>query len=149
MLIGAGVVVLIVIVLLVKGCGSGLSEQELRTQASEICNRVAATTDRVAVPNAPAGGERFLSEGLTQLRPALVRLQRLQDRAPDSLRRDYELAVSANARQLQLIGNAVRDLRGGADPIDTYQQLQRRLALVSPTADATWRRLRIPACVSH
>ena len=94
------------VVLLLKSCGSDtLSAQDLRTQASEICIRVNATTDRIAVPNAPAGGERFLSEGLVLMRPALARLQRLKP--PHELSDDYALAVSANARQLQLVGQTI------------------------------------------
>jgi hypothetical protein len=142
------VLLLLVIVLIARGCGSdNLSADELRTQASAICTRANAATDRVAVPNAPAGGERFLAEGLAVMRPALTRLQRLKP--PDDLRRQYELAVSANARQLQLVGDAIVAVRSGSDPIDAYRLLQRRLTLVSTTANATWESLGIPACVGR
>jgi hypothetical protein len=148
LLVAGGVVLLLVVVLLVKGCGdSGLSADELRTQAGEICHRANERTDRVAVPNAPAGGERFLREGLAIMRPALTRLQAL--RPKQELRDDYALAVSANARQLQLIEQAIRSIRGGTDPIDAYAQLQRRLDLVTGPANRAWERLGIDACLSR
>lgn len=148
MLIAGGVVLLLVIVLLAKGCGDdSLSADELRSQATAICTRVNAATDSVAVPNAPAGGARFLAEGVALMRPALTRLQRLKP--PKELRRQYELAVSANARQLQLIEQTLAEIRNGGDPIDAYGTLQRRLALVSTAANSTWQALRITACVSR
>jgi hypothetical protein len=147
-LIAGGVVLLLVIVLLAKGCGDkGLSADELRSQASEICVRANALTDRVAVPNAPAGGERFLREGLAIMRPALTRLQAL--RPKEELRADYDLAVAANARQLQLIEQAIGSIRRGEDPIDAYALLQRRLDLVTEPANRAWTRLGVNACVSR
>lgn len=148
LLIGGGVVVLLLVLLLARGCGDdSLSAQELRAQATAICARVNEATDRIAVPNAPAGGERFLAEGVALMRPALTRLQRLKP--PQELRRQYELAVSANARQLQVIEQSLAEIRNGTDPIDAYRTLQNRLGLVSSTANSTWRALKIPACVSR
>jgi hypothetical protein len=73
----AAAAALLVLVLLVRGCGDdSLSADELRSQAGAICARANAVTDRIAVPNAQSGGERFLREGLAQLRPASVRLAR-------------------------------------------------------------------------
>lgn len=146
--IAVAVVVVLVVLLLLKGCGDkGLSADELRSQASEICVRANALTDRVAVPNAPAGGERFLREGLAIMRPALTRLQAL--RPQEELRADYDLAVAANARQLQLIEQAIGSIRRGEDPIDAYALLQRRLDLVTEPANRAWTRLGINACVSR
>lgn len=146
--IAIAVVVVLVVLLLLKGCGDkGLSADELRSQASEICVRANALTDRVAVPNAPAGGERFLREGLAIMRPALTRLQAL--RPKQELKADYDLAVAANARQLQLIEQAIGSIRRGEDPIDAYALLQRRLDLVTEPANRAWTRLGINACVSR
>jgi len=138
----------LLLVLLVKGCGDkGLSADELRAQAGAICLRANERTDRVAVPNAPAGGERFLREGLAIMRPALTRLQAL--RPKQELRDDYELAVAANARQLQLIEQAIASIGRGEDPIDAYARLQRRLDLVTGPANRAWGRLGINACLSR
>ncbi len=138
----------LLLLLLLKGCGDkGLSADELRSQASEICVRANALTDRVAVPNAPAGGARFLAEGLAIMRPALTRLQAL--RPKQELKDDYALAVAANARQLQLVEQAIASIRRGADPIDAYAALQRRLELVTGPANRAWERLGVSACLSR
>lgn len=148
LLIAGAVVVVLLLLLLLKGCGDkGLSAEQLRSQAGAICQRANERTDRVAVPNAPAGGERFLGEGLAIMRPALTRLQAL--RPKQELRDDYELAVAANARQLQLIEQAIASIRRGADPIDAYALLQRRLELVTGPANRAWERLGIDACLSR
>ena len=143
--IGA-VVALLLLVLIVRGCGDdSLSAGELRSQAGEICARANAVTDRVAVPNAPAGGERFLDEGLAELRPAHVRLAALKP--PEELRTDYERAVALNLEQLTLLGRAARSIRGGADTIDAFGALQRALAPVVARENDAWRALDVPACM--
>jgi hypothetical protein len=148
LLIAGAVVLVVLVLLLLKGCGDdGLSAEQLRAQASEICVRANDRSDRVAVPNAPAGGERFLSEGVAIMRPALTRLQAL--RPKQELKDDYELAVAANARQLQLIEQAIASIRSGEDPIGAYALLQRRLELVTGPANRAWERLGIMACVSR
>ncbi|MBB4663178.1 hypothetical protein [Conexibacter arvalis] len=143
--IGA-VVALIVLVLLVRGCGDGsLSADELRSQAGEICASANAVTDRVAVPNAPSGGERFLREGLAQLRPASARLAALK--APEQLRDRYERAVALTRQEVRLIDDTTRAIAGGEDVIDAFAALQAQLAPVLNEANAAWRTLEIPACV--
>ena len=143
--IGA-VVVLLLIVLVARGCGDdALSAGELRSQAGAICARANAITDRVAVPNAPSGGQRFLREGLAELRPAHMRLAALKP--PDELRADYERAVALNLQQLALIGRTSRAIAGGADTIDAFAALQRRLAPVLAQENAAWRALDVPACM--
>ncbi|HEY4281063.1 MAG TPA: hypothetical protein VGM91_22815 [Conexibacter sp.] len=144
-LIGGCVVIVLVLVLLVRGCGSDtLSAAELRSQSSLICARANGAIDRVTVPNAPTGGERFLAQGLIRLRPANARLRLLK--APDELRADYERAVTTNAREIDLITATGRAIAGGADVIDSYRALERSLApLVNDENDA-WQALRVPAC---
>jgi hypothetical protein len=147
-LIGAGAILLVLILLIARGCGDGsLSERELRTQASAICTRANAATDRIAVPNAPLGGERFLAEGLVLMRPAIVRLRALK--APEQLRERYEHAVAASQRQLDLITRSLSEIRAGTDTIDGFRLLQQELEPVSNQANANWNALRIPACVSR
>jgi hypothetical protein len=148
LLIAGGVVLVLLVLLLLKGCGDkGLSAGELRSQASAICVRANDRTDRVATPNAPAGAERFLAEGLAIMRPALTRLQAL--RPKQELKDDYALAVAANARQLQLVEQAIASIRRGDDPIDVYARLQRRLDLVTAPANRAWNRLGVSACLSR
>lgn len=144
----AAAAALLVLVLLVRGCGDdSLSADELRSQAGAICARANAVTDRIAVPNAQSGGERFLREGLAQLRPASVRLAALKP--PEELRDRYERAVGQLRAEVALIAGTARAIAGGADVIDAFAGLQARLAPVVDAGNALWRTLDIPACVQR
>lgn len=145
----AGAAVLLLLVLLVaRGCGEdGLTPDQLRAQATEICARANAVTDRIAVPNAPTGGERFLVEGLAVLRPAINRLALLEP--PQELRDDYEKAVRGSGARLDLIAKTARRINRGGDTIDEYRALENQLVRSSIAVDASWRALRIPACASR
>lgn len=137
---------LLVLVLVVRGCGEdSLSAEELRSQAGAICARANAVTDRVAVPNAQSGGERFLREGLAQLRPATARLAALKP--PEELRDRYERAVAQTRAENELLAATARSIAGGADVIDSFAALQTRLGPVVDAGNALWRTLDIPACV--
>lgn len=137
---------LLVLVLVIRGCGDdSLSAEELRSQAAAICARVNAVTDRVAVPNAQSGGERFLREGLAQLRPATARLAALKP--PDDLRDRYERAVAQTREENALIADTARSIAGGADVIDAFAALQAKLGPTVEAGNALWRTLDIPACV--
>lgn len=145
-LIGAGVVALLLLLLLLRGCGEdSLSAGELRTQASAICHDATAATDRVAVPNAPAGGARFLGEGLAYMRPALHDLRQLK--APEDLRDRYERAVALGVEEAALIGRTEQEIRRDGDVIASFRQLQRDLAPIVQQENELWRALEIPACV--
>lgn len=144
----AAAALLLVLVLIVRGCGEdSLSAEELRSQAGAICARANAVTDRIAVPNAPSGGEQFLREGLVQLRRASVRLAALKP--PEELRDRYERAVGQLRTEVTLIGDSARAIAGGADVIDTFVALEARLRPVVDTGNALWRTLDVPACVQR
>jgi len=145
--IAAGAVVaLVLLVLLVRGCGEDrLSAEELRSEAGAICTRANAVTDRVAVPNAPSGGERFLREGLAQLRPATTSLAALKP--PEELEERYERAVTLARQEVMLVERAVMAIDRGEDTIDTFTALQRQLEPVLNQENAAWRALGVPACV--
>lgn len=144
-LAGAGVVVLLLFALLLRGCGDTLSAGELRSQATSICADAARLTDRVAVPNGPAGGARFLAEGVHYMRPALTELSALKP--PDDLRDRYERAVALGEQQLGLIDRTERSLRADGDVIDGFRQLQAELAPLVQQENELWRSLDVPACV--
>ncbi|ADB49539.1 hypothetical protein [Conexibacter woesei] len=145
-LIGACVVVLLLLFLLVRGCGDdSLSPEQLRKQAAAICHDATVATDRVAVPNAPAGGARFLGEGLAYMRPALTDLGRLK--APEDLRDRYERAVALGVEQVALITRTEQEIRRDGDVIDSFRQLQRQLEPIVQDENELWRALDIPACV--
>jgi hypothetical protein len=127
------------------GCGDGtLSAGQLRTQASAVCTRGAATASRVAMPAGADGGERFLRAGLARLRPALARLERL--RPPSELRDSYRQAVRLRREGVALVARDERAIERGQDPVATFRALQARLAPLEGLEGATWGALQIPAC---
>jgi hypothetical protein len=139
-------VLVLVLALALGACGDGsLSAGELRTQASAICTRTAAATDRIPVPSTPAEGRRFLSQGIARLRPAAAQLRALK--APHALRPRYDRAVQLADREVALIAAHERAIAGGDDVTDTYRRLATALDPLTQQEDAYWRGLGIPACV--
>ena len=138
--------VLVFLLLALVGCGdSTLSSAQLRTRASAICAHTATATDRIAVPNTPAQGGRFLRAGLARLRPAAARLGAL--RPPSQLDDRYARAVQLARQEIALIAAHERAIAHGEDVIDTYRRLERRLAPLLREENAAWRGLHVPACV--
>ena len=128
-------------------CGGddSLSAGQLHTQASAICTRTAAATDRVALPGAPAQGGLFLQQGLAHLRPAAARLRALK--APQDLRKRYDGAAQLAGQEVALIARSEQALARGDDPADTFRQLAAALQPLTTEENAYWRGLDIPACV--
>lgn len=122
-----------------------LSADELRVQASVICARTAAATDRVAVPSTPDQGGRFLEQGLAHLRPAVARLRALKP--PEELADRYERAVQLAGQEVALIARHERAIAGGDDVIDTFRRLQTGIEPLTRQENAYWRALMIPDCV--
>jgi hypothetical protein len=140
------VVVLLLIVLIARGCGDdALSAQELRSQAGAICVRATEATDRISVPNAPAGGGRFLREARLQLELAQRRLKALK--APDELRADYEQAVGLAAREVALIWRHEQQIERGGEVIPAFRSLQQQIGPVIVRENELWRTLDVSACV--
>jgi hypothetical protein len=147
-LFAAGTALLVLLIVLVRGCGGGddaLSAEELRARASVICVRVTEATDRVAVPNAPAGGARFLAEGAELMRPAVRQLGELEP--PEELRERYDAAVAMAAREVEMIARAERQIRADGAVISEFRALQRTLGPLVERENAAWRALGIRACV--
>ena len=136
---------LLTLALALGACGDALSEDELRTQATAICVRAAAATDRIAVPARPSEGGAFLAEGVEQLRAAVRQLQALK--APDELRERYDRAVELAAEEVALIARHERAIADGDDVIATFRRLDAELEPLIRQQDAYWRGLGIPACV--
>jgi hypothetical protein len=127
-------------------CGDErLTTAELQARATAICAQAAAATDRIAVPNTPAQGERFLREGLAQLRPAVAQLGGLQ--APERLRARDARALRLARREVALIAAHARAIAHGDDVIDTYRRLDAALEPLVREENAAWRGLGVPACV--
>jgi len=130
------------------GCGDdSLSAHDLRARASRICARTATATDRIPLPSTFDEGARFLRAGAAEMSPAVRRLRAL--RAPHDLRTSYAQAVALRAREIGLIAGQARAIDAGADPIDAYRALQAQLAPLTRMEDATWRALRVAACVAR
>ena len=128
------------------GCGDdSLSAAQLHAQASAICARTAAATDRIAVPSTPSQGGRFLQQGLAHLRPAVAQLRALK--APEELRERYDRAVQLAGQEIALIARHERAIAGGDDVIDAYRQLDGTLQPLTMQENAYWRGLEVPACV--
>lgn len=132
--------------LAVAACGEdSLTAAQLRDRATAICTRTAIATDRVAVPNGPAQGGRFLRQGLARLRPAAARLRALK--APRQLRERYDRAVQLAGEEIALIARHERAIAAGDDVIDGYRRLDAALEPLVRQENAYWRGLDVPACV--
>lgn len=132
--------------LALAACGDdSLTARQLHDQATAICTRTAAATDRIAMPSTPAQGGRFLQQGLAHLRPAVAALRALK--APKDLRDRYDRAVELAGQEVALIARHERAIAGGDDVIDTYRQLESALEPLVMQENAYWRGLEIPACV--
>jgi hypothetical protein len=132
--------------LALAGCGDdSLTAQQLHDQATAICERTAAATDRIVVPSTPSQGGRFLQQGLAHLRPAVAALRALK--APKELRDRYDRAVQLAGQEAALIARHEREIAGGEDVIDTFRRLETALEPLTMQENAYWRGLEIPACV--
>lgn len=138
--------VLALAVLALGGCGdASLSASQLHSQASAICTRANAATDRIALPSTPDQGDGFLRAGLARLRPAAARLGALK--APSELRRRYDRAVQLARQEIALIARHERALARGEDAVGTFRALEAALDPLTSEENAYWRGLGIPACV--
>jgi hypothetical protein len=132
--------------LALAGCGDdSLTARQLHDRATAICARTAQATDRIVVPSTPSQGERFLTQGLAHLRPAVAALRALN--APKGVRDRYDRAVQLAGQEVALIARHERAIAGGEDVIDTYRLLETALEPLTAQENAYWRGLEIPACV--
>ncbi len=138
----------VVLALVAAGCGSGSeSARQFRQSATGICRTASRQGARVRTPTAPSGMTVFLNRGVTVFTPELRRLRRL--RPPRALQADYATAVRALSGELSQVRAAAAQLKRGADPISTTQELQHRLTPIEARGDAAWRALELPACTSR
>ena len=95
----------------------------------------------------PAQTAAFLQRGVAVLGSELAGLRAL--RVPREQSNTYSVALSSLAREVTILTDTARDLARGADPLTEIKVLQKRLAPVEAAADAAWRTLGVPACVSR
>jgi len=136
---------LAVVTFAIAGCGSSSpSLSRLRRQATRICQRALATSDRIQPPALPSDTEPFLRRGASVLSTELSQLRTLK--APADSASSYSAALTAQSRQLTILDETTRGLDRGDDPLSSIKTLQRRLAPTESAEDAAWRTLDIPAC---
>ncbi len=136
------------VALAVVGCGApSATLVSLRAQAARVCQRAQARGAEIKPPSVPAQTAGFLRRGVAVLRPELAGLRAL--RVPHEQSGTYSVALGSLARELTILTGTAHDLDRGADPLTTIKVLQRRLAPVEAAADAAWRTLDVPACVSR
>ena len=137
---------LVLLLLALAACGDdSLTAEQLHDQATAICTRTAAATDRIVMPSTPSQGGRFLQRGLAHLRPAVAQLRALK--APEELRERYDRAVELAGQEVALIARHERAIGRGDDVIEAYRQLETALEPLVMQENAYWRGLRIDACV--
>ena len=138
----------VAVAFIVAGCGgSSDSPGQLRAQAANVCARALDDGVRIKPPAVPAGTATFLRRGTNVLESEIDQLRTL--RPPNEQAGAYSAAVEALRREAAILSTTVRDLDRGADPLSTIKTLQHRLAPVEANANAAWRTLDVPLCVSR
>lgn len=130
-------------VLMLAGCGGGLTAAQLRSRATQACDRAADRSAAIRLPEAPSGGQRFLAQGIAVLAPEIASLRSLGDHG------SLHVAVSAMQAELAVLRSSLRGLRAGNDPVVAIKTLQQQLAGLEQRANTAWQTLRVPACVSR
>lgn len=134
----------LIAVLALAGCGTiSLTPAQVRARAARICVNAANHLDAIRAPTATSGAQSFLRRGVAVLAPEVRRLRALHARGP------VAMAVSAIDGELAALHATLTGLRAGHDPVVAITALQPRLAPLELRVNATWRALRLPACVSR
>jgi hypothetical protein len=133
------------IALVLAACGSsGLTDAQLRTRATRICELTTERTGRIATPAEPSQEAAFVSHGIAALAPKVAALRRL--RAPSDMSGDFRAAVQATSAELTALRSTLRGLRAGNDPVVAIKTLQEQLKPAEAQAGAAWTTLQLPAC---
>ncbi|MBV9603805.1 MAG: hypothetical protein JO027_01790 [Solirubrobacterales bacterium] len=136
------------VALALSGCGSGSpSMTRLRAQATRVCTRSLVQGAQIAPPATPARTGQFLHRGIAVLGPELAALGKLH--APSEQAGAYSAALASLTHALAILTSTAHDLDRGADPLTTIKTLQHRLGPVEANANAAWRTLGVPACVTR
>ena len=140
---------LLVVLLLTlpSGCGaSSPPSAQLHDQATRICQPATRRLKRIPTPR-PGDYEGFLRHGLAVLQPQLARLRSLR---PQGDERDvFAGALDALSQEITAVKGAAQSLGRHQDPRLVFAALERRLSPLEAQADAAWRALQIPACLSR
>jgi hypothetical protein len=134
-------------ILVVSACGSGLSLVELRDQATAVCERGNQQIQAIGAPTSESGARAFLAKGGSALASELDGLKSLG--ASGDAGRRFGKAESAVSGELAALRDAVKQLGAGHPVAPVLSSLQQRLAPLESQADAAWRALGIPACLTR
>lgn len=133
---------------LLSGCGAtGLSGSQLRSRATSLCLQATRQASRVPTPTSPAGAATFFKRGIDVLGPELAALRTL--RPPGSAAAVYATALNDFHSKLSALGETVRDLASGEDPVIATKGVEQLLARVESQEDRAWQALGVPACVDQ
>jgi hypothetical protein len=89
-----------VLVLLVAGCGGGLSKDELVAKADAICKRVNQRMAKEPDPKSAADLERLAKRTVAISNPAIRDMEALEP--PDELKADFKKFIASLKQQLDL-----------------------------------------------
>jgi hypothetical protein len=129
---------------LLAGCGSALTDTQLRSRAGRICALATRRTNRIATPSMPSQEASFVRRGIAALAPEVTALRRL--RAPGGMADDYRDAVAATSAELTALRSTLKGLKAGNDPVVAIKTLQQQLAPAEMKASIAWSALELPAC---
>jgi hypothetical protein len=145
--VGLGGLTALLVTVALAGCGSSpLSLNDLRTQATAICQTATTQAGRIGTPSTAAATRAFLAAGAAVLKSEVTKLQKLDP--PSAQAGQYRTAVGAVSEELQLVRQTLAAV-AHTDPATAVGGLQRALTPVRSRGDAAWRALGIPACISR
>jgi hypothetical protein len=134
--------------LAVSGCGSQpLSNSQLATQATRLCQLASLQTDRIPTPSDPSGSALYLKRGIAVMKAELAQLHKL--RAPDDVADVYTVSINSFAKKLSYMRDTVHDLARGEDAVIAIRTLQQDLGPVEQQENGAWRTLQISACLNR
>ncbi|HUO73096.1 MAG TPA: hypothetical protein VMU39_20175 [Solirubrobacteraceae bacterium] len=134
--------------LMVSGCGSqALSDGQLATQATRLCQLATLQTDRIPTPTDPSDSALYLQRGIAVMDGELAQLRKLH--APDDVADVYTVSINSFAKKLSYMRDTVHDLAKGEDPVLAVRTLQQDLEPVEAQENGAWRTLQINACLSR
>jgi hypothetical protein len=136
------------LVALAAGCGGddGLSPDEYRSQARQICNDARRATRTVEQPTRTTNAAiaDYFSRLLSVNERTAKRFGALEP--PEDLKDAHDEALRANRDAVTEVRRLVAELREGGDATELLQGAQGRLTDLASRSRAAAQRLRVPEC---
>ena len=135
---------IVIVLLTVAGCGAdGLTLAQVRARATLICDTAADRTAHIRLPADPSGGPRFLEQGIAALAPELRALRALGDHG------NLHTAVAAMTASWPRCARRGRACGPATTRWWPSRPCSSSCSYSSARANAAWRELKVPACVSR